>query len=456
MIKQRHLTRAALAIALLATTTATNLHSQVTIGSGAVPNKGALLDLKEGADGKSNKGLGLPRVKLLALTTADTDLKVTISGATGNPWDKTQHIGLVVYNTANRETDNTVETCPGLHVWDGDAWQPALVYPAIKERKVLDITKSVRRSFQYLDPANATNWPANKEADRAAGNYVLGNSKTTPVTDYEGNSYNTSRFYVGYKVVTGTYKTQRSVKCDAASVDNWKDFGTSTTETVKTFEDGVWMTENLRSEKMPDGTAITRSAASTTKTPYYHYPNLQAANKQYGLLYNWYAAMNMPKNGDPGNVNQGGSTEYDAHLQGICPDGWYLPSDQEYTDLENGIILNTITFSTTANIGTQIDYDITGWRGTAHGTAMKTTVSLDTDPKGTSKPSAQGGFEGYLVGYAKSGSAQVYGSYVYYWSSSSGPGSSSAWYRNLIYYGTGVYRSNPSREYLFSVRCKRR
>ena len=90
--------------------------SQVTVGSSAPANKGALLDMKErdpdANNANANKGLALPRVKLNRLTTTTSDLKETIDGTSGDAWDVDEHAGLVVYN---------ISACPepGVYVWNG-------------------------------------------------------------------------------------------------------------------------------------------------------------------------------------------------------------------------------------------------------------------------------------------------------------------------------------------------
>ncbi len=48
-------------------------------------------------------------------------------------------------------------------------------------------------------------------------------------------------------------------------------------------------------------------------------------NRNYGVLYNWAAAMNGAASS---NANPSG-------VKGVCPAGWHLPSDAEWTELEN-------------------------------------------------------------------------------------------------------------------------
>lgn len=95
---------------LLITTT---LSAQVTIGSQADPSSGALLDLKETANGTSSKGLGLPRVVLTDKNKLYPMLEVGYDGS-----EDIKHIGLVVYNT----NDVFEELCSGFSVWNGEEW----------------------------------------------------------------------------------------------------------------------------------------------------------------------------------------------------------------------------------------------------------------------------------------------------------------------------------------------
>lgn len=96
--------------------TSTLIYSQVTIGSGIAPNKGALLDLKENnatTGANSTRGLLLPRVNLThknsLIDIADISYEETAV--------QIAHAGLVVYNI-NEKFDKG----EGLHIWDGTKW----------------------------------------------------------------------------------------------------------------------------------------------------------------------------------------------------------------------------------------------------------------------------------------------------------------------------------------------
>lgn len=76
-----------------------------------------------------------------------------------------------------------------------------------------------------------------------------------------------------------------------------------------------WMTENLQA---------THNAAGQEISHIYTYGDVNT----YGRLYCWYAAM---------NVTEGTSSvtpDENQHVQGICPDGWYLPSTNEMNELK--------------------------------------------------------------------------------------------------------------------------
>ena len=87
-----------------------------------------------------------------------------------------------------------------------------------------------------------------------------------------------------------------------------------------------WMRENLRTKKYADGTPILQGNGASTTIGYWYYPmNQPEYMYNYGLLYNWPATMHddIPSNSNPSGV------------QGVCPDGWHVPSDAECAQLLN-------------------------------------------------------------------------------------------------------------------------
>lgn len=83
-----------------------------------------------------------------------------------------------------------------------------------------------------------------------------------------------------------------------------------------------WTTTNLRSTRYSDGSLVEPFMSYYSQ----EFPNTSNNVNNFGYLYNWSstvaegnAALNTP--------NERG------HIQGICPDGWYLPTNNQYEDL---------------------------------------------------------------------------------------------------------------------------
>ena len=178
---------------------------------------------------------------------------------------------------------------------------------------------------------------------------------------------------------------------------------------VKEMADNrCWMIQNLRRTDVAHQHANLGKAVDTDGTNLYTHEGAQANDAVYGCHYNWNTAM-------------AGSTAEKS--QGICPPGWYIPTDAEWKTLE-------IAYGMTSAQANGTD-----WRGYNQGTQLKTNGSA--------------GFNINLPGYnATSG----FNSTGYYWTSTQNSGN--AWVRHF----TGdarIYRYNDSKGYLWSVRCIR-
>ena len=93
--------------------------------------------------------------------------------------------------------------------------------------------------------------------------------------------------------------------------------------TVK-IGDQCWMKENLKTTKYSDNTDIIQEGDASSMTGHWYYPNNNESNKSaYGLLYNWVAIMHGASS----------SSSNPSSVQGICPTGWHVPSDAEWTQL---------------------------------------------------------------------------------------------------------------------------
>jgi uncharacterized protein (TIGR02145 family) len=151
---------------------------------------------------------------------------------------------------------------------------------------------------------------------------------------------------------------------------------------------------------------------------------------KYGRLYTWAEAMGIPESGN--TKLWGGSS---VQHQGICPEGWHVPSDSEWTTLTN-------TALAPANAGEELKSKV-GWipdgGGTGNGTDL---VGFRALPGG----------DGDEHGHGDKNTFGVAGVNAAFWTSSENF-SDYAWFR-IIYNGSGtVNRFSSSKSYGFSLRC---
>ena len=92
----------------------------------------------------------------------------------------------------------------------------------------------------------------------------------------------------------------------------------------------LWMRENLKTTRYADGTALINGTGAGdlsldyTTRYYFAYNDNESYVATYGRLYTWAAAMNGAT----------GSETDTGEVQGVCPDGWHMPGDDEWKELE--------------------------------------------------------------------------------------------------------------------------
>jgi len=94
--------------------------------------------------------------------------------------------------------------------------------------------------------------------------------------------------------------------------------------------DKVWMAENLKVTHYADGAEIQLitsnsdwGALELDEKAYCYYSYNDQYGESVGALYTWATAMN----GEPS------SDQNPSDVQGVCPDGWHLPSNKEWDTL---------------------------------------------------------------------------------------------------------------------------
>jgi len=154
----------------------------------------------------------------------------------------------------------------------------------------------------------------------------------------------------------------------------------------------------------------------------------------YGRLYTWYAVM----------AGEASSNSVPSGVQGICPSGWHLPSDEEWKILEG-------------EVDSQYGYpdqewNGTGWRGADVGGNLKETGTTHWYSPNTGATN-NSGFTALPAGRRSfSGSFYYLGNSTAFWSSTENY-SSDAWLRSLHCSYADVYRYFNSKSRGFSVRC---
>ena len=190
----------------------------------------------------------------------------------------------------------------------------------------------------------------------------------------------------------------------------------------------VWMAENLA--YLPSVNMVADGSEDAAGSYYYVYgydgTNVADAKATdnyatYGVLYNWTAAMD----------GEASSTTNPSGIQGVCPAGWHLPSEAEWTELTNHLG------------GTSVAGGKLKETGTTHWNTPNTGATNET------------GFTALPGGYrSSSGTFYGFGSYGLWWSATE-TNATLAWYRCVSYFISYVYRFNYSKEVGFSVRCVR-
>ena len=233
---------------------------------------------------------------------------------------------------------------------------------------------------------------------------------------------------------TETSDTSEDAKEEATTVN---DIDGNVYKTVK-IGTQVWMAENLRTTRYANGESIPLGTSTSTSrtTPYRYNPNDNANNvPTYGYLYNWSAVMHVSSS----------SSNNPSGVQGICPDGWHVPSDAEWTEL-------------TDYVSSQSEYRCGGDREKI-AKALASTKGWETDNESCvvgNNPSANNatGFSALPAGYCR-GRYYGFGGNAEFWSATQDNDYYA--YSRYLYYdyaNVGRYDFDGKRNG-FSVRCVR-
>lgn len=175
----------------------------------------------------------------------------------------------------------------------------------------------------------------------------------------------------------------------------------------------VWMKQNLKVTHYNNGDPIANVTDNTawsslTTGAYCEYNNTVANAATYGRLYNFYTVVDSRK---------------------ICPAGWHMPEDWEWTNLENNLGGATVAGGKMKEAGSA------HWTGA--NTGATNSSNFTALPGGMRQSSAIFG---------------NFGTAAFLWTSTE-QGSLNAWYRWLGTNAEESYRNSGSKGFGFSVRC---
>lgn len=195
----------------------------------------------------------------------------------------------------------------------------------------------------------------------------------------------------------------------------------------------VWMTENLRTTRYADGTEIPLGTSASSTIAYRYVPDDNPSNvNAYGYLYNWTATMG---NSSSNSINS-------APVQGICPDGWHVPSDAEWTQMTNYVGGNSqyVCNEINGNIAKALA-STTGWSVSSNSCAVGNDQSSNNASGFSALPA--GGYYGN----------HSYFSYrAYFWTADKF-NDCNAYSRRLDYNYADIDRNNHDKSDGLSVRC---
>jgi len=412
MKKQKiNIQTAALLTAAMIGLMGTSLAQNVSISpTGNAPDNSAALDIRDYTD----KGVLIPR-----LTTAQRN-------AIPSP-----ALSLLIFNL----------TTGCYEFWDGSSW--IALQPCAGGCIPLTVGPA---EGSHSSTQNSITWVWGAVSTATAYYVNTTNNFATATNVGNTTSYTQSGLSCGQNYTLYVW-AQNGCSTSAASV-----FTFSTSSCVPTAPCGsqVFMAVNMDVGTRVNGSANQNNDSQVEK---YCYNDQDANCTTYGGLYQWAETVGEPYSSNSNLV--GGSWQScdpcgSGGRQGICPSGYHIPTDLEWSRYEwcvenniappGGTSLSTFTANT-------------GWRGSTSNTAgpgAKLKASASNSPvwDGTNAS----GFTALPAGFRDAGGFNYLGSHADFWSATESS-ATSAWYRRLSTGGWRSGRFGTGKTIGLSVRC---
>ena len=282
-------------------------------------------------------------------------------------------------------------------------------------------------------------WSKLEDPDISDTIIKLGHRNSTGDFSYTGFNFSCSTTYYVRAYATAGFMTYYGEEKSFTTADTLPliitDIDNNIYGTIK-IGNQIWMASNLMVTRWPDGNLIPRVEDqvawyefSLYSQAYCWYENYAATGTIYGALYTWPAAMYIM-----------GEDEIESgNVQGVCPDGWHLPDDSEWKELEMYLGMS----------GTEVDLE--KWRGTNEGGKLKHagTQFWESPNSGSTD---EFGFCALPSGWRDgAGYFKNLGTATRFWSSSLR--GDYAWARQLDYNSSRIYRDTKGLYEGIAVRC---
>ncbi len=212
---------------------------------------------------------------------------------------------------------------PGDHIFNMSAGLPGLYVLSIITDEGVQSTKVIQKEpgiakieFEGSEPSTKKITPELLKG--ATTGYVL-NYSPGDIISYSMKSGDN---------ITVVNESPSNTKTITAEIVTCKDYKGINYKVVK-IGDQIWMAENLKSTNYADGDEIPYVASdedwAALSDDYHDQDRAYCYNDDYGNLYTWAGAMD-------GALM---SSEVPSGVQGACPNGWHLPSYDEFLILSD-------------------------------------------------------------------------------------------------------------------------
>jgi uncharacterized protein (TIGR02145 family) len=330
---------------------------------------------------------------------------------------------------------HTFDFAPGNHAitWPYCRQEPGLIsFESGGYRKTFKVTSGCLEG-EPIGISAVTNYKTGKMS-------IPAGIKSTNVTEFDFTPGDSVRFTVYQFDIYSAALNIIPANGDSLTLNIWRkcpgahtvtDYDGNIYTTVR-IGNQCWFRENAKSIHYADGVPLTDGTGvgtinyTNTTNFWFNYNDDPQWSELYGKLYTWYGAARS-WSGNLNDVNQG-----------ICPNGWHLPSDTEWQNLE-------MFLGMSQHAAADID-----WRGTDEGGKLKATTHWKWPNKGATNLS---GFNALGGGYRRATGGPGLILYEGYWWTSSHWLTNLAMHRLLDSDNTTIYRRPESTHLGFSVRC---